>query len=381
MKAALLLLLSTAAWAAPPARPVFQVPGVPNPTKDKPQSKLWYAHGSWWAWLPAREGSGVWQRTAAGWRRETRLDAALAGLPGQADVWAGGDIVRAVLVESERLAVAALRWDSALETYAPAGLPVRFAVPGGGLETATIDRDGRSRWWIAYASHGRMWVRASHDLAAAEWSAPHEVGELPASKDDICALAALPGAIGVIWSDQARDAVVFRLHRDDAAPASWDPVEVVARGNKTADDHFNMAAAPDGTLYVAAKNSVDTIGKPQLVLRVRDSRGRWTNHPYAVRTAEYQPSRPIVLLGGDPSRLFLLHSRYRMDRPVPPQSAIAWQSHDPARLDLAAHARTLIDAGIHVTDVTGCKSRLPAARPWIVLASDKAGYVYEARID
>ena len=34
--------------------------GVPNvPTSDKPQSKLWYAQGSWWA-VMFDTGSGTW---------------------------------------------------------------------------------------------------------------------------------------------------------------------------------------------------------------------------------------------------------------------------------------------------------------------------------
>jgi len=132
---------------------------------------------------------------------------------------------------------------------------------------------------------------------------------------------------------------------------------------------------------VATKNSVDLIGRPQLVLRVRDPQGTWKNYPYAVRTAQFQPSRPIVLLGGEPPRLLLFHSLYRMDGPKPAQRVIARQTANPSRLDLSAIAQTLIDAGTHINDVTGPKARLPLGQRWIVLASDKAGNVYEALID
>lgn len=378
MKAAFLFLCAALCAGAPPQRPVFQVPGVANPTKDKPQSKLWFAHGSWWAWLPDCTGSGIWKRTDAGWRRETSLDVPLGGLPGQADVWAEGGTVRAVLVDGARIAVAALRWDAVAGRYVPDGKPVRFTTEAG-IETATIARDGRSRWWIAYPQNGRMWVRASPN--GAEWSQPYEVSHLPASSDDLCAIVALPGGVGVVWSDQAHDAVFFRRHPDTADIGRWDPVEVVEQGGGNADDHLNAAIAPDGTLYVAGKNSVDTVGRAQLVLRVRDPRGRWTSYPYAVRTTQDEPSRPIVLLGGDPLRLFLFHSRYRRIPNGPAQSAIVWQSHDPARLVLDRPAAALIDAGIHISDATGCKASLPPDGPWIILASDKAGNVYEGRID
>jgi hypothetical protein len=369
----------------PNSRPAFQV-SVAHPTKDKPQSKLWFAHGSWWAWLPTRDGSSVWRRTEKGWLRQSSLDRALFGLPGQADVWAGQDAVHAVLVGEKRLVVAGLKWDFASNGYVPASSPAQFITPEdpqakGVIETATIARDGRGCWWIAYPWQRQMCVRVSLDREGTRWSDAHSVNEVPASKDDICAIVELPRGVGLIWSDQEHDAVCFRRHADDAEIGAWDPIEVVDRGDRTADDHLNAAVARDGTLYVATKNSVDRVGCPQLVLRVRSPQGRWRNYPYALRTAEWQPSRPIVLLGGDPPRLLLFHSLYRMDRPEPLQSVIGWQVSDPTRLDLSAAARTLIDAGTHINNVTGGKARLPLGQPWIVLASDKEGKVYEARID
>jgi hypothetical protein len=225
-----------------------------------------------------------------------------------------------------------------------------------------------------------MFVRWSADNGR-DWSAPMAVNRSKASDDDLCAIVALPDRVGVLWSDQESDTVYFRAHADGALPDSWLPAEIAAQGGQTADDHIHTAVARDGTMYVATKNSVDTVGEPQLVLRVRDPRGKWTNHGYAVRTKIFQPSRPIVLSGGDPERLFLLHSLYRMDHPKPPQSVIAWQTTDLPRLNLTPEARPLIDAGIRLNDVTGCKARLPTGQAWIVLASDDAGNVYEARLN
>ncbi len=147
----------------PPAEPVFQV-DVANPTRDKPQSKLWFSHDSWWAWLPTRQGSSVWRRTAGGWQRQTALDRSLVGLPNRADVWAEGDAVRAVLVDGRRLAVVELVYSAEHSAYQPAGQSARFQVgddeSDGEIETATIARDSRDRWWIAYPWQRRMWVRS-----------------------------------------------------------------------------------------------------------------------------------------------------------------------------------------------------------------------------
>lgn len=367
--------------AAAAARPVLEV-DVPAPTRDKPQSKLWHARGAWWAWLPVRDGSSLWRRSAAGWRRQSHLEAGLRGLPGQADVWAEGDTACAVLVEARRLAVVRLQWDSGRQTYRQAGEPSLFQMPAPGppVETATIARDSAGRWWIAYNWQRMMWVRASRTPAGDGWTQPIAVSQSPASADDICALAAWPGSVGVLWSDQDQDAVYFRGHADQAAPESWGPVETAQQGGKTADDHINIAVGKDGTLYVATKNSVDRVDHPQQVLRVRDPHGKWSNYPYAPLTREGQPTRPIVQLGGRPERLFLLHT-VGMIGQKPPHSVIVVQTTSPQRIELAGAARTLIDAGTEVNNVTGSKRRLPRRGPWIVLASDAEGRVYEARLD
>lgn len=365
-------------------RPVFTV-GVPSPTKDKPQSKLWFAHGAWWAWLPVAQGSSVWKRTAEGWERQGHLDAALQGLPGQADVWADADSATAVLVAPDALAVVSLQWRQAAQRYELATPPAMLRTPPlpadeGGIETATIARDGRGRWWVAYNWQRGMFVRHSTDSTIAAWSAPIAVSTAKAADDDLCLIVALPGSIAVVWSDQAADAVYFRQHDDAASPETWKPIEAAASGGKTADDHLNAAVAEDGTLYLATKNSVDALGQRQLVLRIREPNGRWTHLPYAPRSAAGEPSRPIVLLAEGSERLFLVHSMYGIDGAQPRRDGIAWQAADRRRIDLSATATPLLRAATRLNNVTGTKARLPAGHPWIVLASDEQGNVFEAQL-
>jgi hypothetical protein len=365
-------------------RPVFAV-DTPFPTRDKPQSKLWFAHGTWWAWLPVRGGGSVWKRSPGGWQRQSHLDSALSGLPGQADVWADEQSATAVLAAPDRLAVMALHWVKDAGRYEAEGRAAEIRMPplpgkDGGVETATIARDGRGQWWIAYNYRRDMFVRHSAGTRPIRWSEPVAVNQAKANGDDICAIVALPGSVGVIWSDQDHDAVYFRRHDDQAPPGAWLPVETVEQGGKNADDHIHAAVARDGALYVATKNSVDTVGRAQLVLRVRTPAGAWTNHPYALRTEALQPSRPIVLLDDAGGRLFLVHTLYSMNR-TPRVDVIAWQATESSRIDLTPSAQVLLDAGTRLNDVTACKGRLPAGQPWIVLASDAQGRVYEGRLN
>ncbi len=365
------------------AAPVFQV-NADRPTKDKPQSKLWFAHGVWWAWLPVQGGSSVWKRRAEEWRRETHLDSALQGLPGQADVWADRDTATAVLVAPDRLAVVSLRWNAAARRYELAAAPVALATyppqrPDEGIETATIARDGRGRWWVAYNWQREMFVRHSVEDSVRAWSEPFAVSAAKANADDICAIVALPGSVAVVWSDQDHDAVYFRQHEDGAAPEVWKPIETADSGGRTADDHISMAVAADGTLYIATKNSVDEMDKPQLVLRIRDPKGKWTNLPFAPLTSAGGPSRPIVLLGGA-NRLLLVYSLYHKDGLKPRVDAIVWQGTTRKVLDLGRKADVLLDSGGQLNNVTSLKGPLPSGQPWIVLASDPEGHIFEGRL-
>lgn len=365
------------------AQPVFQV-NVDQPTKDKPQSKLWFAQGAWWAWLPVKGGSGVWKRSAEGWQRQAHLDSALRGLPGQADVLADRETATAVLVAPDRLAVVSLRWDEPARRYELAAAPVSLEMPpvqppDEGIETATIARDGRGRWWVAYNWQRRMFVRHSIGEAIGAWSKPLAVSESKADADDICAIVALPGSVAVAWSDQAHDAIYFRQHDDGESPEAWKPIETAASGGRTADDHINMAVADDGKLFIATKNSVDALGQPQLVLRIRDPKGKWINLPYAPRTRAGEPSRPIVLLSGA-NRLLLIHSLYHKDGLDPRRDVIVWQSTARNSINLAPRAAVLLDSDGLLNNVTGAKAAPPAGQPWIVLASDAEGRVFEARV-
>lgn len=346
--------------------PVLSV-DVAAPTADKPQSKIWFAQGSWWAWLPVRGGSSVWRRGAGGeWARQSALDADLAGWPGRADVWADAradaradeDRACAVLVGERRLAFACLQWRG--DGYALARPVVEIPVDGK-LETATLARDGRGGWWIAYGLGREMWVRRSAD----GWRWAERVSATPAAEDDLCAIVAVGQGVGVIWSDQAADTVWFRWRKDGAA--GWRPIEAIEQGGRNADDHIRASLSVDGRLLVAMKNSVDRIGSPQLVLRERSRAGRWKSLPYAPRTATGEPTRPVVLLGGQPERRFLLHSRYTKAG----SEIVRWEGD---REELLLPVKGL-------NDITGPKARFPDGQLWIVLASDRDGNVYEARLN
>lgn len=367
----------------PTTRPDFQV-DKPYPTTDKPQSKLFYMYGCWWAVLPKTAGPSLWQRTPNGWIEHTEIAKVLKGIPGRADIWPNNNQITAVAVDTNKLVVfrlnasqnkSGIKWTAAI--LATLILPNAT----GEIETATIARDGKGHWWVA----------AAVDKQVCVWNAPKDGKRWTKSfiiadgikDDDICMITELPGGVGVVWSDQVRETVSMRVHKDGQPSEKWGDIITIEAGNKTADDHLNAALSTNGTLWIATKNSVDKNEEPQFVLRVRELNGTWKNFSYAPVTTIKQPTRPIVIATADPS--IVLSGHTVSDTRNSFLGEIVFGRVDTSLAGILKNVRTVIAPdttgwlkGNRVNDVTGPKKPFPMNVPWIVLASDKEGRVYEA---
>ena len=372
----------------PTSQPSFQV-DYASPTADKPQSKLWYMENSWWAILPRSSGPSLWQRTEEGWKEHTNVTKSLAGIPGRADVWADDRQVTAVGITdlkktNHSLSVFQLeRKDGFSEICWEATILTKLFPPSPDdyIETATIIRDSKGKWWIAAVAGTKVCVWSSSP-GGEKWTPPLVLAQR-IDNDDICTITPLPdNKIGVIWSDQIREAILIREHEDGNPEKLWDQEDVIEIGNKTADDHLNTSLSKNGTLWVATKNSVDLVGKPQFVLRERSFTGKWTNMPYVIKGKMQWQSRPIVVATEDNSIVFSAYGGN--DRAVP--SLVnpviicgVINTCNPAILD---NPQVIISPDSiyksNVQNVTGPRHPFPQGVPWIILASDPEGRVYEA---
>lgn len=363
--------------SAQSVKPVCRV-SYPEVTGDKPQSKLWYARGVWWALLPKSDGPSLWERAAEGWKEHPESTAGLKGCVGRCDVWPEGDEVTVVATDREKnICVFRLSYGEGWVGKPKAVL----ALPEGkeGMMTATIARDGQGLWWVAADVGGSVCVWHSKD--AVEWSEPMVLGDGIKKMEDLCLVTRLLGGVGVIWTDQLRDRVVIRERVDGAPVNEWKGETIVEEGNRTADNHLKAALATDGTLWVATKNSVDKVGVPQLVLRVRSAEGKWSCFPYAPRVEGLEPSRPAVFATADPKVVLLGHNVY--NRADGEQSFIEFGRVDLRAAEILKGGRQVIlpGKGLHsafVRNITGPKLPFPADAPWIILASDTKGQIYEA---
>lgn len=145
MTSLLVCLAATAVSADTSARPAFKV-DFRSPTADKPQSKLWYAQGCWWALLPTSTGPSLWQRAAGGWREQESMRRTLVGLPGRCDVWFDNDGATVVGVAGSELAVVRLAYDAASSSWGARVLARWDTGSAAPVETATIARDRSGAW-------------------------------------------------------------------------------------------------------------------------------------------------------------------------------------------------------------------------------------------
>jgi hypothetical protein len=132
-----------------------------------------------------------------------------------------------------------------------------------------------------------------HSSDGREWSNPTTLAD-DINEDDISLVVRLKAQISAIWSNQNTQSIIERIHYDGDAPGRWSAPIIVQQGDHNADDHLNATVFENGELALVTKNSVDEINQPQFVLRIRDTKGKWTNIPYENLTAQRSPSRPII---------------------------------------------------------------------------------------
>ena len=352
-----------------------------TPTADKPQSKLWFMDSYWWALLPDSTGPTLWQRTDSGWKEHAEIENDVKGIPGRADVWYENRVVTAVGVSDSSLCVfrmttqdsAGISWHA--EVLGFLNMPQKSP----DIETATIVKDATGVWWVAADVGGNaIYVWSSKD--AIHWS-NILMGE-GVSPDDISCIAALKNEVVVIWSNQKTKAVYCREHSNGQPMNGWSAIHTIASGNETADDHINTAISANGTLWVTTKNSLDKIGYPQLVLRVRVPDGTWKNYPYLTLGKYIGPSRPVVITTPDPALILSGYTVYDHRNKNRYDDRIVFGVLDTASTEILTKQKEVIvpdtSLKIMVNNITGPKAMFPPNGPWIILASDSKGNVYEA---
>src|SRR5690606_33413800 len=155
--------------------------------------------------------------------------------------------------------------------------PVSFSF-NNEAATATIDVDGEAVMWMAYVRNNEVVTHWSN-YPYSVWSEPIVLATV--SEGDVATVIALPGKIGVFWSNQITQRFGFRTHMDENPPVTWSPDEVpssqsaLSIGTGMADDHMNLVVNSTGILYCAVKNGYNNPSYPSISLLVRNPDGTW----------------------------------------------------------------------------------------------------------
>ena len=314
-------------------------------TGEKPQSKLWFHDGSYWAVVRGPDGIAIYEKVLDTWQRGVFLDAVLT-TEGHADVkWNGTDLF--VLVYASSPSLFKYSYDATLRIWIlTSGFPVMLPRPSG-AETMVLEQDSTGRLWATAEGFSAINVYYSTSADHRAWSPSAVVLRTGVNIDDISTVVAFGGdRIGVLWSDQSRDEFGFRVHRDVDDPAIWSDVEVVDAGLGFADDHLHMQADAQGRVFAITKDDFD-----RMQMHRRDPFGAWTTQRDILAGTG---TRGILQICEPEHRIYALFTRWDIT-PNP----IEYRTADLDTLQFGGNS-TFMNTTYGLNNVTGTKQPLPA---------------------
>ncbi len=300
-------------------------------TGSKPESKLWYNDGKWWAsmWSTApTPGFFIYRLNTATetWTgRTTALDNRVRD-PRRHPL--GRDpAVRRVAERRARTAAAPgsgtnretrlyrFSYNAGTDTYTlDGGFPasMRTEHPERDASSSPRTRPGCSGPRGPSQDGDVNQVYTNHTVGNdTTWSTPGGAARSlrPTSTiDDISSIIAFTVAgehrIGVFWSNQDDDEDYFAWQVDGGADDDWtlETASAPATGNPhPADDHMNLKTDSSGRVYAVVKTSNMSGSQPLIQLLVRATGGAWSSHD--VGTVTNSNTRAIVELDTDASML------------------------------------------------------------------------------
>jgi hypothetical protein len=308
--------------------------GAFRPSAEKGQSKLWYtSDGQWWAGMfrytasPAVSENRIWKLTddKTGWLLSgtivDRRDAAHADY-----LWdEGSDTLYVASVSpipdttptttlTDQILIFKYSYSAGVYTPAagfPKTVPNTGSVAGssGGAATVTIAKDSTGDLWVVWPKNGQVRYSRSEDDAVT-WSAPaqlptqvgNSIKQSPVDADNDTAVVVAFGAgsanqVGIAWSDHDEAPTVgdngyyfsaMAAGDDPTVEANWSkqllPTTLTSGLGERADNHINIKATSDGSLYMVGKTGADTANcatnKQKSLIEVfeRTPGGTWGAH-------------------------------------------------------------------------------------------------------
>ena len=361
-----------------------------SPTTSKPESKLWFKDGRWWAVMakkvtptdneyhifrlnPRRQrwiDTGVLVDS----RDSTRQDVLATGnklfIASHKYVTVAHDTT---LDPSDTMRLRGFTYHAASHTYTLDG---EWQIDTEKSETLVIDRDSTGAIWATWVQESggshHVYVKKTDGNCVANpaqctFTGP-TVTVADVSGDDISSVVRFGGnKVGVMWSDTrdtTNDQMLFAVHQDGDPVTAWTPDSAPAvAGPKMADDHINLKTDSAGRVYAATKTKFRGATKPGTMILRRSLNGTWKH--FTVTRASFSHTRPIVLIDEK-------HNRIRVFEGSTRNTAIFTKAARLNRLSFPeqrAGARVIKDAGSEMANPTSTKQRVTMTR-LVVLATN-----------
>jgi hypothetical protein len=356
-----------------------------SPTEDKPQSKLWFNDGIWWALMRTNTNGADGNpdvtihrlQTNHTWLNTGTVVDGRAASTGDA-LWTGSKLYVASRVTNGPINAARMSYNATTDKYTmDSGFPK--SVTSGSIESVTITRDSLGRLWITFtkphpsdSTLDQVWV-AHSTTSDTTWTPPFlvPVADNVIKADDISSMVAFAGKVGVMWSDQQNQVVRFAVHPDSAADNTGWTMETALSGTRSADDHINLKSLlpdPAGRVYAAIKTSrgdasTDAPSDPSIRVLSRSSTGTWTASTAA--TVSEGLTRPQLALDASFNRLYVVMSTESGG------SVYFRRSPLGATMSFTPRATLLSFSGALINNATTAKAPITSASGLVVVASDE----------
>lgn len=374
---------SGVAQAAPAVPTTYAGSTVPNavsqPTRDKPQSKIWFAGGAWWAVMASSTDGQVrihrldpdhkWRST--GVLVDSRINSTADAL------WTGDELlVASRLNDGIGVRVSSFAFDAQAGTWSLSVGPTTLNT--GSVESVTIAEDTVGRVWVTYLGSKRIYVQGTTSTSVDSWGSPTEVSATTGltNSRDISAIVSFGDQVGVMWSDQIDQRFYFAVH-DDQAPVSQWAVETAWAGPKVADDHISLRSLPgDDRVFAAVKTSKDALGSSETLVAglVRSSLGSWTVSPFG--TVGDGWTRPVLSLDPENQTAYVFMSSATGGGKI-----LYKTSPIASTLNFSNSASTFISSGsLKINNPTTAKQPVTGTSDMVVLASVAHRY-YHGEVD
>jgi hypothetical protein len=344
------------------------------------KAQMWFNDNLWWgAFSDNLDGVYFYKQSGSSFTKGALIESNYNGRP---DVLWNGTNLFVLMYEFNTLArLYKYSYNTSNDTYTLiSGFPINLPLfgMGAGISDAesgsiTLAQDSTGKLWAAYpgsfiggdgnyrviwstsADH-KTWETTGFTLASGGSTLHQEVAPIVHFGGN---------KIGIAWSNQVSKELAFRYHVDGDPETTWSAKEVIDSGlgdetglGGVADNHLSMKAAPDGRLFLVAKDS-DGVG--YLHLYTRSAAGAWSNPVPVDPDPLAQNTRPALVLDLEHSDVYVLYNN----------SAEGLMYINKANMNSPVFlpACPYIDA-VSASDVTTTKQNLNATTGLRAVASD-----------